>query len=343
MAKRKKLKIGLIFGGTSEEREVSLRSGQTIAQYLDPKKYDIIPVEVSRSGKWLTSSATIRQIGKSIRTEKAEDTRQLVPIAEGTSGIIDVALLALHGPGGEDGTIQGMLELLGIPYTGSGVLASAVAMDKARAKRLAASCGVPVLRDVIVSKREFRKIRTGFEPGFPGKVVIKPNKMGSSIGITIASDKKAAVIGLRNAFRHDTEAIVEPFMAGREITVPVFGNASPKALPVIEIVPWKKSGFYDYSAKYQTGGSDHIIPAPLSPSQTKLVQKYALAAHRALGCRGITRSDFILDEKGRFWFLEINTIPGMTPTSLAPQSAAASGLPFGKFLDKLIKLALEKG
>lgn len=339
---KKKLKIGLFFGGTSPERKVSLRTGQTIARHLNTKKYDVIPIEIGLSGKWLIDSPTIRQIGREMRTKRAP-TRELAPVDKNSRGTLDVALLALHGPGGEDGTLQGMLELLGIPYTCSGVLASALAMDKFRTKRLLAAAGIPVPPDVFFRKQDnpppFLPHRWGGIKG--GGIVIKPNKMGSSLGVTIVKDKKHFKKALAAAFKYDNELLVEPYLEGPEITVGVLGNRNPIALPTIEIIPWRKSAFYDYAAKYEEGGSEHLIPARLTPVQRKEVQDLAVTAHQTLGCRGVTRSDFILAPNGQFYFLEINTIPGMTPTSLVPQAAAAAGISFPQLLDKLIRLALE--
>lgn len=340
MAKRK-LKVGLFFGGTSAERNVSLRTGQTVAKYLDTKKFDVIPIEIDLSGKWLIDSPTIKQIGKNMVTKRAT-TRELAPVEKNAARALDVALLAVHGPGGEDGTIQGMLELLGIPYTCSGVMASAVAMDKFRTKRLLSAGGVPALPDHLVARSDFEKNSTKILKRLRGKIVIKPNKMGSSLGVTIVSKKQLFHKAIKQAFRYDDEILIEPYAVGREITVPVLGNRDAEALPVIEILPWKKSTFYDYSAKYEEGGSEHVIPAPLPPRQEREVKALAVLAHKLLGCRGVTRSDFILAPNGQFYFLEINTIPGMTPTSLVPQSAAAAGISFPRLLEKLIRLALVK-
>lgn len=338
---KRKLKVALIFGGTSPEREVSLRTGRTVAKYLNTRKYDVIPVEISSGGRFLIQSPTIRQIGQEIKTKKIP-ARELVPIEGGDRGQVDVALLALHGPGGEDGTIQGMLELLKIPYTCSGVLASALAMDKIRAKRLLLAAGVPVLPDIVLYRGDFKKNLRRVITVLKSKVVIKPNKMGSSLGVTIAAGPRAIKKAVARAFKYDDELLIEPYIEGREITVPVLGNRKAEALPTIEIIPWKKSTFYDYEAKYEEGGSEHHIPAPLTAAQEQEVKTLAVRAHSALGCRGVTRSDFILDDKGHFYFLELNTIPGMTPTSLVPQSAGVAGLSFGKLLDKLIELALLK-
>lgn len=340
MKKRKKLRVALFFGGKSDERDVSLNTGKTIAEYFDSNKYEVIPVEISKTGKWLLQSATIKQIGKRVKTKKVK-ARDLAPIEKTAKGQIDVALLALHGPGGEDGTIQGMLELLGIAYTGSGVLASALAMDKARTKRLVASSGIPVLPHVVVSRRDFKTNIKKILQRIKGMVVVKPNHLGSSIGVTITNKKKEIEKGIKTALRYSPDAIIEPFIDGREITVPVLGNSKPEALPIVEVLPWKKSKFYDYKSKYEEGGSQHIIPAPLTASQERAVQEMSVEIHRLLGCRGVTRADFILDKKGKFHFLEINTIPGMTSTSLVPQSAEVAGISFSQLLDKLVKFAKE--
>ena len=338
---KRKLKVGLFFGGTSPEREVSLRSGATVAKYLDTKKYDVIPIEIALDGKWLTDSPTIRQIGKTIST-KHSTTRELAPMEKNAKSRIDVAMLVLHGPGGEDGTLQGMLELMGIPYTFSVVLGSALAMNKVRAKRLASSAGVPVLPDLWIRKIDYQKKPRQILRKIHGKVVIKPNTMGSSLGVTIVRQKSQLKKAITAAFRYCDDLLVEPFAEGKEITVPVLGNANPVALPTIEILPWKKSEFYDYAAKYEQGGSEHIIPARLSPRQEREVKSLAVRVHEVIGCWGLSRSDFILADNGQFYFLEVNPIPGMTPTSLAPQSAAAAGITFPQLLDKLIKLAREK-
>lgn len=337
--KGKKLRVALVFGGTSEERQVSLRTGRTIAEHIDTRKYDVVPIEIAKNGKWLLSSATIKQIGKAIPVEKIASTSEIIPVEEGTQGKIDVAFLALHGPGGEDGTIQGMLELLRIPYTCSGVLASALAMDKARTKWLVSMAGVPVLPNILIHQEDYPEAGAEILAEISGTVVIKPNHMGSSLGISIVS-KRFARKAIEEAFKYDREVLIEPYIQGREITVPVLGNRDPEALPSVEIVPWRKSKFYDYAAKYEEGGSEHLIPASLTAKQDRDLKEWAITAHKALGCRGVTRSDFILDEKGQFYFLEINTIPGMTPTSLVPQSAQAAGISFSELLDRLIELAL---
>ncbi|MEJ0021224.1 MAG: D-alanine--D-alanine ligase [Candidatus Doudnabacteria bacterium] len=339
--KKKKLRIALIFGGTSQEREVSLRSGKNVAQNLNLKKYDIIPVEISERGQWLISSPVIKQIEASVHTKKISSNRQIVPIDKNSQSKIDVAFLALHGPGGEDGTIQGVLESLGIKYTGSGVLASALAMDKAKTKRLVASEGILVAPHIILEKNAYLKDPKKYLSRLKGKIVIKPNRIGSSIGVTISSDKLEIKKGIEQAFKHDQEVLIEPFLQGREFTVPVLGNRKVMALPVIEIVP-KVSEFFDYRAKYETGGSDEIVPAPIPKNLANRLQAIALEAHKLLGCKGITRTDLIVTGKEQIYFLEINTIPGLTANSLTPKSARAAGMSYAQLLDKLIYLALDK-
>nr|AIA16754.1 D-alanine--D-alanine ligase [uncultured bacterium] len=338
---KKKLKIALIFGGTSQEREVSLRSGQTIAENLSKAKYEMIPVEISQNGKWLISSPTIKQIEASTKSKKVSTNRDIIPVDKNTESKIDLAFLALHGPGGEDGTIQGVLESLGVKYTGSGVLASALAMDKAKTKRMVASEGILVAPHILLSKTDYKKNPKKLLNKLKGKLVIKPNRIGSSIGVTISSDKAEIKKGIEAAFKHDDELLIEPYVSGRELTVPVLGNKSLKALPVIEIVP-KVSEFFDYRAKYETGGSDEIVPAPIPKSLALKLQDIAVLVHKLIGGRGVTRSDFIVTKEGKIYFLEINTIPGMTPNSLVPKSAKAAGMSYSQFLDKLIQLALNK-
>lgn len=335
-----KKKIALIFGGTSEEREVSLRTGQTMARYLNTRKYDVVPIEISRDGKWLVSSSTIRQIGQAIKTKKLKQS-EIVPVEPQARGKIDVALLALHGPGGEDGTIQGMLELMKIPYTCSGVLASALAMDKVRTKAFVSGLGIKVPAAILVEKSAYLKNKQKYLKKIKGKVVIKPNRMGSSLGTYIVSGKNNVDQAIKKAFRHDTEVLAEKYLSGTELTVPVLGNSKPVALPVVELVPIA-SDFFDYKAKYEEGGTDEIVPARISNQLTREIQNLAVKIHLALGCRGLTRSDFILDKAGQFWFLEINTIPGLTPASITPKSARVAGISYPQLLDELIRLAGDK-
>ena len=247
---------------------------------------------------------------------------------------IDVVFPALHGPLGEDGTIQGMLEVLKIPYVFSGVLASALAMDKDMTKKILKKEKIPTPKHFVFFKNNhisLKKIK------FP--CVIKPVVQGSSYGVSIVSGPGQLKKAIKKAFEFDSRVMIEDFIEGKEITAAVLGNKKIKVLPLIEIRP-KISSFFDYKAKYEIGGSEEICPAPISPQLTKRIQDLAARTHLALGCRGVTRTDFILHGSQPF-VLEINTIPGMTRTSLVPQAAAKAGIGFPGLLDKLIELAME--
>ncbi|HEY3130504.1 MAG TPA: D-alanine--D-alanine ligase [Acidobacteriota bacterium] len=341
--KGSKLRVALFMGGQSEERNVSLNTGKMIASHLDKSKYEVLPLEISRDGRWLLDSPTLREIEASGQAKIDQSLiRSVSPVVASGERSVDIVFLALHGPLGEDGTIQGMLELLGIPYTCSGVLASALAMDKFRMKAFARGLGVRVASDVLVSRARFQERRLEVLEEIQSlgeKIVIKPNHLGSSVATFIIEDSAKIEAALAAVFELRQDALVEQFIPGIEITAPVLGNGSPEALPLIEIVP-NMGEFYDYRSKYADGGSDHIIPARLPGHLTRQVQRQAVDIHCQLGCRGVTRSDFIVQGE-QAYFLEVNTIPGMTATSLAPQSAQVAGYSFSQFLDKLIELALE--
>ncbi len=307
-----KLRVALIAGGKSSEREVSLKSGTQVYEALDKCKYDIR------------------------RYDPLTDLDRLVKEAPE----IQVALIIMHGRGGEDGTMQGFLDLLEIPYQGSGVLASALAMNKELSKALYQMTGLKVPNAMAFS-RQIAPSPQDIEAALGLPVVIKPATEGSSIGISIARTLDELEAGLAAAFRYDAQVLVEEFIEGTEITGAVLGNATPQALPLVEICPADHYTFFDYDAKYQPGASQEICPARLSPELTEKAQTCALKAHQALGCRGYSRTDMIVRDD-KIYVLETNTIPGMTATSLFPQAAKAAGLDFTELLDKLIKLALEK-
>lgn len=338
MSSNKKLRIALICGGPSNEREVSLKSGTQIARSLEPQKYAVSLIEISKDGKWLLSQSTekSKKPGKAIAIF-SKDTS----ITRSNLRKIDVAFIALHGYFGEDGKIQSMLELLKIPYTGSGVMASAIAMNKAKTMDIAALAGIKVPPFVLLNKSIRIKRELVKFLGYP--LVIKPNESGSSVGITIAHDEKELEQSLRKAFQEGAEVIAQKYVEGRELTCGVMGNTGRTdllALPPVEIVTNNK--FFDYEAKYSSGKSEEICPAHVSKNIERAVQNLSKKIHALLGCDGLTRSDFILDKKGNLNFLEINTIPGMTEASLAPKEAKAIGWSFDKFLDKIIELAIQK-
>ncbi len=303
--------MALIAGGVSGERKVSLDGAVGVEKALDPEKYEVV------------------------RYDPATDLAKIAAEAEG----IDVAFILLHGIHGEDGTMQGFLELLNIPYQGAGVLGSALAMDKNLAKTLYRLHGLPVAAwematpdDVTHPQRLIDSLNL--------PLVIKPVRQGSSIGMSIVREADALAGALRTAFEHDSEVMVEEFISGREITVGVIGNDDPEPLPLVEIIPGDKYDFFDYEAKYKPGATREVCPAEVGGDVTKKAQEYGLIAHRALQLRGYSRTDMIISGDDMY-ILETNTIPGMTPTSLLPQAAAQFGLDFPALLDRLIELALE--
>jgi D-alanine-D-alanine ligase len=305
------LKVALIAGGTSSEREVSLKSGRAVAKALESLPHTVETFDTA--------------------TDLADLVRR--------AGEFDVALVIMHGPGGEDGRLQGLLDLVGLPYQCAGVLGCALAMDKPRAKELFRAAGVPVAPDLVLRRGEADPAgRVLAELGLP--VVIKPAREGSSFGISMVREAQELAPALEAAFKLDRVVLAERLLAGRELTAAVVGNRELSALPLVEIVPGEEHAFFDFTAKYTPGASQEICPAPVDEATTRQVQELGMAAHRVLGLKGYSRTDFILTDEGPF-ALETNTIPGMTETSLLPQAAAAAGMDFPTFIDKLLDLALE--
>lgn len=311
----KKIKIALLSGGDSNEREVSLKTGEKIFQTLDKNKYEIF------------------------RYDPKDDLK--IFIKDIFNKKFDLVFPALHGRFGEDGTLQGMLDFFKVHYVFSGCLASALAMNKFKTKRIIENFGIRVARDLIIEKNQgYDADRIISYLALP--IVVKPIESGSSVGVSIAKNKKELEIGIEEASKYG-EVLLEEFIKGRELTVAVLGNDNPEALPVIEIKP-KKGTFFDYQSKYEVGGSEEICPALIDEDLKNKIQNDALKVYKLIGCQDLARADFICDEENkRLYFLEINTIPGMTETSLVPQSAAKHGLGFSEFLNKLIEMAIERG
>lgn len=308
----KKLTVALLSGGKSAEREISLKSGDQVSQALNAERYDV----------------------------RRYDPGHELPRLVREAGEIDVALIILHGRFGEDGTIQGLLDCLGVPYQGTGVLGSAISMNKIVSKQLYRQAGLPIPPYVVLER--------GCTPGQLDEVirelglplVVKPENEGSSIGLTIVREAGRLSHALQEGWKYDRRCLVEKYIPGLEVTASVLGNDSLEALPLIEIVPGDAYEFFDYEAKYTPGASKEICPARLSPEITAKAQDYAVRAHQVLCCRGYTRTDMIVAED-EVYVLETNTIPGMTATSLFPQAAAVAGLSFSAMLDRLIELAME--
>jgi D-alanine-D-alanine ligase len=312
--------VAVIGGGWSGERRISLLSLEGIARGLTQRGWNVDALDLlpdrGRPHPATPASAHPVRLGA------------LLTRLRRRAG--SVAFLALHGPGGEDGRIQGLLDLAGIRYTGSGVLASALAMDKALAKTVLRAAGVPVPGGLLLG-------RGARAPRISLPAVVKPVAQGSALGVTIARTPAQLRAGLRAAWRWDSGALVEPYLPGRELTVGVLGA---RALPVVEIVP--EHGFYDYHSKYAAGGSKHLCPAPLAPARAARAQDLALRSHRALGCRAYSRTDLILGPSGAMRVLEVNTLPGMTDVSLLPDAARSAGLDYGALLEAMLAESLKE-
>jgi D-alanine-D-alanine ligase len=307
----KKLTVALLSGGISYEREVSLHGGDQIFEALDKKKYSIL------------------------RYDPKTDLKRLISDASR----IDVAFINLHGPLGEDGTVQGLLDLLSIPYQGSGVIGSSIAMNKLVSKQLYVQSGLPVPPYMVIERAN----ASGAEDwtarmGLP--LVVKPVQGGSSIGVNIVRSKDSLESAVAAAFAHDDTVLIETYIDGIEITGGVIGNNELEALPIIEIIPDSEHDFFDYEAKYAAGVTREICPARIDDNLTEKAQTYTKMAHRALFCKGYSRTDMILRDK-EIYVLETNTIPGMTATSLLPLAAKTAGITFSQLLDKLIRLGIE--
>ena len=334
-----KRKVAVLMGGTSAERDVSLSTGRQILNALDPDKYIVYALDTASGRKFLPTAQLGSLVGSLHAADGATEITALPQLPQvSPEQRPDVVFIALHGPGGEDGTVQGMLEVLGVPYTGSGVLASALAMDKAMTKRVLTSVGVRMPQDVMVRRGDYQASARAALLTLP--VIVKPNRQGSTIGMSIVRDPSEMEAALLAAFEHDDAAIVEDFVSGTEITVPILGNDELEVLPIVEIVP--TGGFYDYQAKYTPGATDEIVPARIPEAIAAEARRIATLCHQTLGCRGMSRTDMIVTHTGDIYTLEVNTIPGMTPTSLLPRSAEAAGIPFPRLLDRLIDFALEE-
>lgn len=309
---KSKLKVGVFFGGKSSEHEISLISGGEVVKNLNKNKYQIVPVFVSKDGQsW--------QVGKN---KKSLDSPATI------KKLIDIAFIAMHGPFGEDGTIQGLLEMYGIPYTGSGVLASSLGMDKIYSRNIFTHKGLLVPKTIVYKKGD--KLPKTNYPLF-----IKPVNQGSSIGTSKVRNQKELLKALKVALKFGDRALIEEFLDGTEITGGVLGN---EALPIVEIVP--KKDFFDYEAKYHADLTDEIVPARISPKLTKKAQQAALDAFNAIGCRAFGRVDMII-RGNDVYVLEVNTIPGLTPVSLLPKAAKATGISYSQLLDKIIENSLK--
>ncbi len=352
----KKIRVGVIFGGRSGEHEVSLVSASSVIKYLDKTKYEVVPIGITKEGRWISSGDAMEMLkdGNNIKgpfsTLPAEPNRnQLVPIdgeSKENGPKLDVIFPVLHGTFGEDGTVQGLLELAGLPYVGCGVLASAVGMDKAIQKALFRQAGLPVVDYIVLTLSDWEKKRpeTASQAaglGFP--VFVKPANLGSSVGISKVHGPDELPEAIELALKYDQKILIEKGVdRARELECSVLGNEDVKASVAGEIVP--SNEFYDYEAKYVDGKSKAIIPAEISSVQLKKIQAMAISAFQAIGGSGMARVDFLMDRSNPdgLYLNEVNTIPGFTSISMYPKLWEASGLSYGDLLDRLVSLAIER-
>jgi len=382
----KKLRVGILFGGRSGEHEISLLSAASVFKAIDPNKYEVVPIGITKDGRWLTASDAERLLhGKAgdgsrptLRAGDPDTTASAAVLQNGEAVVfppephkssmtpfqtdtpvrrasdrainVDVIFPVLHGTFGEDGTIQGLLELADIPYVGAGVLGSAAGMDKDIMKSLFRAAGLAIVKHVTVLRSEWesspKKVQKLVESKLKYPVFVKPANLGSSVGISKARDRKELGPAIGEAAKFDRKIVIEEGVGGkknkaREIECSVLGNDKPEASVPGEIVP--SAEFYDYSAKYLDEGSQLIIPAKLTKAETKKVQDLAIAGFRAVDCSGLARVDFLMDPKSRKIYLnEINTMPGFTSISMYPKLWAASGVGYSELIDRLIQLGLDR-
>ncbi|HLZ90565.1 MAG TPA: D-alanine--D-alanine ligase family protein [Candidatus Acidoferrum sp.] len=348
---KKRLRVGVLFGGRSGEHEVSLASAAAVIRGLDPDKYEPVPIGITKEGHWLVGVGAQKMLPEVLKGGQrvmmtADPTDAALVRLDGAGGgqRLDVVFPVMHGTFGEDGTIQGLLDLAGLPFVGAGVLGSAIGMDKDVAKRLLQMSKIPVVPWISVRRDDWeknpREIQRAIERKFRYPVFVKPATLGSSVGMTKVHSRGELAPALDLASEFAMKILVERAMVAREIEVAVLGNSEPAASIPGEIVPHRE--FYDYAAKYLEEGTQLLIPAKLKVGQVKKIQSFALAAFRALELSGMARVDFFLEKKGGKIFLnEVNTIPGFTSISMYPKMWEASGIPFRELIDKLIGFALE--
>ena len=348
-----KVRVAVLFGGQSSEHDVSLRSAQTVMGALDPERYEVVPIGITREGQWLgkgdpfaalTATSPLFALGDGT-PPPAPAAAEASSVPEVFAGGFDVVFPVLHGPMGEDGTVQGMLELTGVPYVGAGVLGSALAMDKAMAKTIFAQHGLPQAAWRLVTRKEWERdpdavtAWVGESLGFP--CFVKPANMGSSVGVVKAHDASELPAAMREAARFDRRILIEEGIDARELECSVLGNDEPIASVVGEVIPANE--FYDYEAKYIDDRSQLLAPAPIDPGTSAEVQELAIAAFQALDLAGMARVDFFMDRTSdRLYINEVNTIPGFTAISMYPRLWQASGMALSELVDRLIGLALER-
>ena len=340
-------RLAILYGGRSAEHQVSVVSARSVMEALDPDRFEVVPITITRARAWLLPDRSPLELTASdgaLPEVEAAGTELAVRPEQGVGGV-DVVFPILHGPFGEDGTVQGLFELADLPYVGSGVLASALAMDKAMAKVVLAQAGLPQAPYLVVPERDWRadpdRVAAEVEGRLAYPVFTKPARLGSSIGISKVKTPDGLADGLADAFAHDTKALVEQGIAARELECGVLGNDAPEASVVGEVVPGHE--FYDFEAKYLDESLKLEIPAPIPGAVRDRVRELSLRAFQALDCEGFARVDFFYEEAtGRVLLNEVNTIPGFTPKSMFPMLWGASGLSYPDLVARLVDLAVER-
>lgn len=350
-----KMKLGLLYGGKSAEHQVSLQTAKAVIKALDLTKYEVHPIYITAEGEWVRGAQLQSPVDnvEDLRLEQNGQTvsptalnSEIFPSAENQSGSgkFDIVFPLLHGPNGEDGTVQGLLELLDIPYVGNGVLASAAGMDKIMMKNIYAEAGIEQPAYVWYLRSDWEKDADAAYQAVEEKLgypcFVKPANLGSSVGISKADDRAGLAEAFRVAFEYDRKVIIEEGIDGREVEIAVLGNDEPECSVVGEIVP--EAGFYDYKAKYEDGSTGLIIPADITEEEYSRIQKVAVESFKAIDCSGLVRADFFLTKDGGVLMNEINTMPGFTPFSMFPMLWQESGLEYPELIEKLVELGLER-
>ena len=350
-----KTRVGILYGGKSPEHNVSLSTAMAVMNAIDKNKFDVIPIYITTEGQWIKGERLTGKVNDIKQLQFQSDAKAIIPVAlnqtpavadgkKQEEAVVDVIFPLLHGPNGEDGTVQGLLELLNIPYVGNGVLASAVGMDKVVMKNLFAQAGLRQAKYVSFTKREWSRNEEAAydkveqELGYP--CFVKPANAGSSVGITKCKQRDDLKAAFAEAFKYDRKIIVEEAIVGREIEIGVIGNDDPICSVVGEIVPKKE--FYDYQAKYEDGNTELIIPADVTKEQYETIKQMAITAFKALDLSGLVRADFFLTEDGEAYINEINTMPGFTPYSMFPLLWKHSGVSYSELIERLVQLAIER-
>ncbi len=350
----RRLRIGVIFGGTSGEHDISLLTARGVLGAIDNARCDVVPIGISRAGTWAVGDDVLERLSRDAASghrqqgESGPSAGSMGAMSEALALLsnagVDAVFPLLHGPMGEDGTLQGLLEFCGLPYVGCGVASSAVAMDKGLAKDVFRSNSIPTLPSMMVQRARWRdqrgRILSDLESSFPYPLFVKPANLGSSVGISKAGNREQLAAGLDLAAEYDGRILVEPGIDAREIEIAILGNSNPKASVPGEIRPHRE--FYDYKAKYFDDATELIVPAALEDSLTRRLQALAVRSFEALACAGLARVDFLL-ERGthKAYISEVNTMPGFTESSMYPRLWEASGISYRRLIDRLLELALE--